>query len=251
MRTNLIKITALSLIASSAIYAGGYKIPETSLNGVALGAANVARSHGADAAYYNPANMAFMSDENRIEADLTYIGLDGTKYTRYEGAVGASTEYDIRSESEAFLIPSINYVSSKLGNARVGLSIVVPGGLTKRWTDTPAVDKAEEFTLKVIEINPTAAFEVSKEVAIAVGFRIIHSEGVVKSSSSASRDMTGDSLDFGYNLALSYKPTSSLDFGLTYRSRVNLSQEGNAKLRIGDTIVYDGERAFQCRFPQP
>lgn len=57
------KIALLSLVTASVLMAGGYKIPETSLNAVALSAANIAHSHGADAAYYNPANMVFMEDK--------------------------------------------------------------------------------------------------------------------------------------------------------------------------------------------
>lgn len=232
----LMKLTTLSLAATAALYAGGYKIPETSTNGVALSAANVAHNHSADAAYYNPANMVFMEDKNALEADLIYIGLEPVNY---KGS-GAQAGVDIDAKSESFVIPSLNYVSKKLGNARVGLSIVVPGGLSKRWNDSPAVDKAKEFTLEVVEINPTAAFKVSDEVAVAVGFRVVYSSGIVKSESTASRDMTGDSVDMGYNLALAYKPTKALEFGVTYRSNIDLHEEGNAKLYIGDAKVYDG-----------
>ena len=233
---NLLKLTTLSLVTATAIYAGGYKIPETSTNAVALSAANVAHTHSADAAYYNPANMIFMDDENALEADAIYIGLDPVNF---KGS-GAQAGQDINAKSESFVVPSINYVSPKLGNARVGLSITVPGGLSKRWSDSPAVDKAKEFTLEVVEVNPTAAFKVSDKVAFAVGFRAVYSSGVVKSSSSASRDMTGDNVDFGYNLALAYKPTKALEFGATYRSNVDLHEEGNAKLYIGNAKVYDG-----------
>jgi long-chain fatty acid transport protein len=242
MRNKLIKLTALSVFAASAIYAGGYKIPETSTNAVALSAANIAHSHGADAAYYNPANMVFMADKNSLEADLMYIGLDPINY---KGTVGTSPTVNISAESESFLVPSLNYVSPKLGDARVGLSIVVPGGLSKRWKNSPAKDVAEEFTLEVIEVNPTVAYPLSDTLSVAVGLRALYSTGVVKSTSaaSASRDMTGESIDYGYNLAVAYKPTANLDIGVTYRSNVDLTVEGNAKLYIGDTSgakVYDG-----------
>ena len=252
MRNKLIKITALSLMATTAIYAGGYKIPETSLNGVALSAANVAHGHGADAAYYNPANMAFMKDENSLEADLIYIGLDPIKF---KGTVGSDpTLYDINAKSESFFIPSLNYVSPKLGNVRVGLSIVVPGGLSKRWDDAPAKDVAQEFTLEVVEINPSVAIPINDKLAFAFGFRILYSNGVVKSENpaSASRDMTGDKVNFGYNMALAYKPTKQLEFGITYRSKVDLSEEGNAKLYIGDmngAKVYDGGASVSVPLP--
>ena len=241
----IVKITTLSLLTATLLHAGGYKIPEVSTNGVALSAANVAHTTGADAAYYNPANMIFMADENNMEADLKYIGLDATNF---KGS-GTQAGDNINAESETFFVPTLNYVSPKLGNARVGLSIVVPAGLSKRWKDSPAVDKAQEFTLQVVEINPTAAFSVTDTLAVAVGFRIVHSSGIVKSSSSASRDMNGNSNDFGYNLALSYKPTKNLDFGVTYRSLVNLTEEGNAKLYIGGAKVYDGGSSVSIPLP--
>jgi len=243
------KIVLMSLVASSVLMAGGYKIPEVSTNAVALGAANIAHNKSADAAYYNPANMVFMEESQQIEVDLMYIGLDAINYKgSYTNKIttATSTGHNIDSKSEAFVVPSIHYVSGKLGDngARVGLSIVSPGGLSKRWNDQPAKSSAEEFTLKVVEINPTAAFKVNDKVAVAVGFRIVYSEGIVKSNTESeipantSRDMTGDSIDFGYNLALAYKPTSDLEIGLTYRSQVNLTEEGSAKLNTDGVGSY-------------
>ncbi|MEA1892275.1 MAG: outer membrane protein transport protein [Campylobacterota bacterium] len=240
------KISLLSLVAACSLYAGGYKIPETSLNGVALSAANVAHTTGADAAYYNPANMVFMEDRNTLEFDNMFIGLQGTKF---EGS-GPMNGVNIEAESELFLIPSINYVSGKAGETRIGLSICVPGGLTKRWESAPAVYSAEQFSLSVIEINPTVAIPIGDTLSVAIGFRIVHSEGIVKSTSSlASRDMEGESWDFGYNLALSYKPIKSLDMALTYRSNVDLTEEGTAKLFQGRNLTYDGGSSVTVPLP--
>lgn len=54
------------------IYAGGFKVQEQSLNGTALNSAYVAGARGADASYYNPANMGFNNDwgENKSEFEL-------------------------------------------------------------------------------------------------------------------------------------------------------------------------------------
>jgi len=241
---NIIKVTTLSLVAAGTLYGGGYKIPETSLNAIALSAANVAHSHGAENAYSNPANMVFMENKQHIEADLIYIGLDPVRYKSNDGTT------DISAKKETFILPSLHYVSKKLGNnARVGLSIVVPGGLSKRWNDSPAVEKAKEFTLKVIEINPSAAFKINDKLGVAVGFRVVSTTGIVKSSAAISRDMTGDSIDMGYNLALAYKPTRALEIGLTYRSNVDLTVEGNAKLYIGNAKVYDGGSSVTVPLP--
>lgn len=212
---------------ASALFASGYKIPETSLNSVALSAANVAHGSGADTAYYNPANMVFMKNEAVMEANLMYIGLSDVNYK--------SATSDIDSKRENFIVPSFHYVSEAADSARFGLSIVSPAGLSKRWEDAPAVYSAEEFTLQTVEINPSIALLIGDKVAVALGLRVIYSDGVVKSTSPiASRDMSGDSVDFGYNLALSYKPTSELDLALTYRSNVDLSIDGDATLFYRD-----------------
>ncbi|MDP2894922.1 MAG: outer membrane protein transport protein [Sulfurimonas sp.] len=233
----------LFLMLGSTLFAGGYKIPETSLNSVALGAATVAHSNGADAAYYNPANMAFMRDENVLEADLMYIGLSDVGYKgSYTTSFGTTAGYDIESKKENFFVPSLHYVLQNISGVRFGLSVVSPAGLSKRWDSAPAIYSAEEFTLKTVEVNPSVAFAVGDKAAIAVGLRAIYSEGIVKSSSAiASRDMDGDSIDFGYNLALSCKPTSEFDLALTYRSKVDLSVKGDAALSYRDvTNVFGG-----------
>jgi long-chain fatty acid transport protein len=253
------KVALLSLVASSILLAGGYKIPETSTNAVALGAANVAHNqNNADAAYYNPAKMVFMSDENHIEADLMYIGLDNVKY---QGTVSGTGPHSLESEQEDFIIPSLHYVSPKLGDngVRVGVSIVAPGGLSKQWKTEPAKTTAEEFTLEIVEFNPTAAFKIQDNLAFAVGFRVLYTSGVVKSSGftsslgggTVSRDMTGDSTDFGYNLALAYQPTDAIEIGVTYRSKVDLNVEGNAKLAttLAGGSTYDGAGSVSVPLP--
>jgi long-chain fatty acid transport protein len=245
MKKQLVKITSLSLLASSLVYGGGYKIPETSTNAVALGAANVAHSLGAEAAYSNPANMSFMDDKNAFELDLMYIGLDPANF---KGS-GSMAGVDIDAESEHFFIPSFNYVSPKLGDFRVGLSVAVPGGLTKRWSDGPAVYSAKEFSLQVVEVNPTVSYQINDTLSVALGLRIVESEGVVKSVYTASRDLIGESFDYGYNIALAYKPTKNMEFGITYRSNVDLTEEGNAELTIGNAVVYDGGASVMIPLP--
>lgn len=257
------KIILSLIVASSVLMAGGYKVPELSLNAVALSSANVAHTTGADAAYYNPANMVFMKDENTLELDLTYIGLDATNYKGTVTLTGA-TQHDINAETETFLAPSIHYVSSDVDGMRFGLSIISPAGLTKRWSTEPAKTFAEEFSMQIIEINPTVALKIDEKLSLALGVRILNTSGVVKSNgdipievapstylpSTIVRDMEGDSIDFGYNLALSYKATSELELGLTYRSNVDLGVEGDAKLSSSlDLATYDGAASVSIPVP--
>ena len=256
------KIVLLALSTCSIVLAGGYKIPELSLNSTALSSANVAHASGADTAYYNPANMVFMKDAHVVSNDFTYIGLSDTNY---KGTVsnpysGTSGPYDLDAKRENFLVPSLHYVSGDIDGVRFGLSIVAPAGLSKRWNDEPAKTSAEEFTLTTIELNPTIALPIADNLAVAIGIRAIYSDGVVKSGGTGvfpgptpsviTRDMKGDSIDFGYNLALAYKPTSQLELGLTYRSKVDLTLKGDAKLSSSaDAATYSGGTSVSIPIP--
>lgn len=234
-------IVLLSAAAAVAM-AGGYKIPEVSLNGTALSAAYVANAHGADAAYYNPAAMVYNENVNLLEVDATYIGLSSIDFD------GAS---DYSSKRENFLVPSLHFASKKLGDngARVGLSVIVPAGLSKRWDHSTPKATAEEFTLQTVEVNPSFAIPVSDTVSFGMGFRIISSSGVVKSTAAVSRDMEGSSIDYGYNIALLYKPVQGVNLSATYRSKVDLSVEGNAKLYSGSTLAYNGDVSVSVPVP--
>ena len=252
--SKLVKGLALSAIASSVVMAGGYKLPEQSVNSLGLAAAYVAHTMGADAAYYNPANMSFMGDKNYIDGGITLVHLPSNVYTLGGAASG-------KSEVENLLVPNLHYVSAPMGDFRWGMSLAVPGGLTKRWETPFQKASAEEFTLKIIELNPSLSYKIADNFSVAAGVRIIYSEGVVKSNgadlsglimnprANVARDMDGDTVEFGYNLALSYRPTSDINFAITYRSNVNINEEGTAKLSAGGVKIYDGESSVEIPLP--
>jgi long-chain fatty acid transport protein len=250
----LVKGLALSAVASSVVMAGGYKIPEQSINSMALGAAYVAHTSGADTAYYNPANMAFMADKQYIEGGITLANLPRNTYT-----LGAPVSGE--SEEENILIPNIHYVANAIGGFRWGVSLTAPGGLTKRWKTPFQKASAEEFTLKIIELSPSIAYKVADNLSIGGGIRVIYSEGVVKSNSadaaaidprvpSAARDMNGNTVAYGYNLALAYKPTSDINMALTYRSNVDLKESGTAKISAAPFgTLYNGDASVTVPLP--
>jgi len=219
------KIILSSVLLSSIVFAGGYRIPESSTDAVALSAACIANANGADASYYNPANMAFSDNaKNDIEIDVTYIGLSKVDYKGTTAVKGILIPTDTSSESEDFIVPTLHYVSPKFGKFRVGLSIVSPGGLSKRWKEQPASLYSQEFTLTTVEINPTFSYKLTDKIAIGGGIRAIYSDGEVK---NAKYEMTGDGFDFGYNVAISIKPDKKTTVALTYKSKVDLDISGD------------------------
>ena len=250
---NYVKVTALLGLSAATLFGAGYKIPEQSLNAVALSAAYVANARGADASYYNPANMAFSPAGAELELGLTYINLPSIKYTD-----SVSSTLSGSSKVENFYVPTFHYMSPEVKNWRFGLSFTAPGGLSKRWDAAYPKTFAQEFTLKIMELNPTASYKINDKFAVGFGIRGVYTDGVVKSEGvvattpstiSASRDMTGNSIDYGYNLALSYRPTKEMTLSATYRSKVNLTVEGTAKLTSSLDGLYNGDAGVTIPLP--
>jgi long-chain fatty acid transport protein len=230
--------------AGSAL-ASGWRIPEQSVNSTALSAAYIAHAHGADAAYFNPANMSFEEDKEnwQVEVDAMYIHLASIEFTHLTTPV-----MDGDSKKEDFLLPLFHLVSPEFSNMRFGLSFTVPGGLSKRWEDPYQGATAGEFSLEVLELNPTLSYKLHEKVSVAVGVRAVYSKGRVSSDAqgafsgtplltTVSRELTGDSLDEGYNLAVTVKPMDNLTTSVTWRSKVDLTLEAD-DLTLRSTGVF-------------
>lgn len=227
------RIAFLSVVCTSVLCASGYKIPEQSFASLAKSAANIANTYGADASYYNPANMVFEDNGHLFELSLNYIGLTSIKYT---DALPAQFGLNSKSKKEHFFVPTFHYISPTVSdNWRFGLSLTAPGGLSKRWDAPYAKAYSQEFSLQIIELNPTASYKITDNFAVGFGLRALYTKGVVKSDNGegANRDLEGDALSFAYNVALTYKPTENLTLATTYRSKANLDVDGTATLANG------------------
>lgn len=242
MKKTLSALVLASLFIGSTVFASGYRIPEQSAESTATAGAHVASALGPDSVYYNPANMAWAENAWQGEVDLTYLHLTAIEYTD-----ARSPGFNGDSETENFLLPTLFLLSPDYHNFRFGFSITEPYGLAKRWEQPYPKTFAQKFELKVIEFNPTVAYRFNEYISIGGGVRFLYNDAEVKSSGvitptgiTASRDMDGDTTEWGYNLALSIKPNQQSNISVTYRSNVDLDFDGDATLstNFGPTTVY-------------
>ncbi len=233
MKKSVLVAAALLLGVGSA-NASGWRVPEQSVNSTARSGGYVAYTPAADATYYNPANMSWLENRWMIEFDATWIRLTSIDYTD-----NLSSAYSGSSEEENFLLPTFFAVSPDYNGFRFGFSLTAPAGLSKQWKDPYPRTYAEEFTLKVFEANPTVSYNFNDKFSIGGGVRILYADGKVKSNSpelfpgsgTLSRDMEGDTIEYGYNLAATFRPVESLNLAVTYRSNIDLDVEGTATLK--------------------
>lgn len=247
----MIKKISLCAVLAVGLNASGYKVPEQSNDAVSLLSSNVATSFGPDAAYYNPANMVFLPDyRHYFENDLAWFHINRLKFKANDGKELTSTDFDSMATTFHFVSPSF------YEDWRFGLSLAVPAGIGIGWDDPDAAFTGKLFKLKVVELNPSVAYRLSDTIGVGVGLRAVYTKGKVVTEvyGLGDRHLKGDSVDYGYNLALSYKPTENLAFAATYRSKVDLSIKGDAHISGGAAFnalvgTYDG--AVSVKIPLP
>jgi len=242
MKKTISVVALASILAAGSAFASGYRIPEQSADSTAKAGANIAGALGPDATYYNPANMSWMGNDNWVvEADASYIHLTAIDYDDARSSI-----FSDESSDENFFIPTFFLVSPEFNGFHFGLSTTVPFGLAKRWPDGYGRTFAEKFALKVIEFNPTLSYNFCDWFSFGAGARALYSEATVMSNGvvsppliSASRYVDGDALDFGWNAALSVRPTMESNISITYRSNVDLEFDGDVLLST-NAIMFPG-----------
>lgn len=259
MKKKIVMLTAMGIAWTATAGASGYRIPEQSVTAVATSNAAIAATEGPDTAYYNPANMGWQEDRWQVEAGLTYINLPSIDYSD-----SRSSAMDGSSNTENNILPSLHLISPDRNNFRFGFSFVVPYGLSKRWEDPFPKGSAEEFTLKVLEANPSISYTFCEHFSLAAGARILHTTGnkvkndaartTALGSTAVQSDMEGDSTDLGYNLALTLRPLPAWSIAATYRSRVIQSLRGDATLQVnladlGVAETYRGDVSLDVVLP--
>ena len=234
-------------------FASGYKIPEQSLRSMGSAAAYFSSANSADASFYNPANMSFLKDEKITEIGLRYIHLGKIKF---EGQVlepvsvlpspptPVYVSSNANSKEENFYVPYFHFVSSSfIKNARLGISFITPAGLSKRWENRLQKATAEEFTLKVYELDTSVSYRFSNLLSIGLTGRLVYSQAKAKYrytdilNSPAQLDYTvslsGDTpVKTGWGVSLSSKPTENLTLSTIYRSKVILDFSGNVDGKV-------------------
>lgn len=247
----LVACITLPILVSS-LYGSGYRIPEQSGDSIAFSAANVAKSFGPDSAYYNPANMPYLDSLHQFEISNTYLYLGKTKFDNYSNVPGTK---DATSRYAKFLVPAFHFVSPQIGqNWRVGLSFAVPAGISIKWRESYPRTTAEVFSLQIFELNPSIAYQFNDNMSLALGLRMLYSNGKTQNQLKlgpieAQRKLKGDSVDFGYNLALTYRPIEQLSLSTTYRSKVNLTLKGDADIHTNLMGNYKGGAKISIPLP--
>jgi long-chain fatty acid transport protein len=214
--------------------AAGFALIEQNASGLGnayAGAAAVAAD--ASTVYFNPAGMTQLPDRQVVVAGQ-FIGL-GTEFSgTVSPAVGGGNGGDAGGWS---FLPSGYFAWRLSPRVHLGVGLNSPFGLKTEY-DPEWVGRyqAVKSDVKTVNLNPSIAYRVSDAVSVGAGLNIQRIEATLTNRISplaptSMVSIKGDDYGWGYNLGLQWQAAPSTRMGLTYRSEVDHTLEGDATVQ--------------------
>src|SRR5690554_6089541 len=272
MTTNISKlalaVASASLISSTAM-ASGFKLNEQSASGVGTAyAGRTAVVEDASTVYYNPAGMSKLT-RPEISVGGAYINIDA-EFSNGERINPAGTPSGLEGGYDhggslipASSIPFVYYAHPINEKLALGFGVFVPFGAHTEYSDTALSGGfAGKTELTTIDFQPAFSYKINDTLAIGGGLDIVYAKGTLSKQldlipyvpagvghpleSVLNKDeykgyentfsVEGDDVAFGWNLGLMWDITPETTLGVTYRSEVKFTLEGDAEFKKKENV---------------
>ena len=226
-------IAVTSAFAPVMADAAGFRISEQGNMAQGMAHAVTASVDDASAVYYNPAAMVDLGE---------YAASGGVQ------AIHPTTSYDgqgvteLKTSNITFAVPHVYVVKTLSDNdMAVGLGVFSNFGLGTTWSNSgPFKYVATETKLTTATVNANFAKRLGDDLSIAVGASYMSSTVrfnsmypfafFVPGSADGIQAVNGEGEGFGFNAAVLYKATDQLKIGLTYRSAIATTINGDIEI---------------------
>jgi len=254
-----VAIASASLVASQA-FAAGFQVREQSAKTLGNALSNAAAG-AEDVSFmaYNPAALGNI-DGNEVSIGVAAINADfELQDAEASPASAPSVSYDqggSRQGGENAVVPSFAIKTRASERIDLGLAIFSPYGLaTKYDEDWIGRYHAIETELATIDIQPTVNFRVTDRWSVAAGLIAEYGDatisnaidlggqgqlnGVPGASAGANdgkAEVTGDDWGYGFTLGTLFQVTDKTRLGLSYRSQIDLTLDGDVDYSSDDPV---------------
>ncbi|MED5499706.1 OmpP1/FadL family transporter [Salinicola salarius] len=240
-------VALASAAVSGQALAGAFQLQEQSVSGQGTSwAGRASNVQDATIVFGNPAGMSFL-DRAQLTAGTHYIDassdISNDTATTLGARSGGSTDGDMIPQKA---IPFGYYVQPINDRWSFGLGVYAPFGLITDYNDDFKGRYFGNYSdVEVITAQPTLSYRFNDKFSVGVGitYNSINGELEQKTPSltapGVSPDGTvnvdGDDEAWGYNIGLIYRPIESTTLGLTYRSKVDYTLDGD--ITVSNLIV--------------
>lgn len=236
--------------------ASGLQLTEQSVTGLGRAfAGGSLPNDDASAAYYNPADM-MLGKGMQAQAGFTFIGIttdaENTGSTiRLPANLGnvltqpgtlpvfVTIPTTGRNDDGGTdnLVPNGYYIMDINDRMRFGVSLNAPFAVSTNYGKTwVGRYHAVESELTTIDVNPSIAYRVNDNLSLGFGVSAQYAEATLTQAlfnplsafvSDGYAEIKGNDWGFGFNLGATYEFDPTTRIGLSYRSRIKYTLEGD------------------------
>ncbi|MBE0490397.1 MAG: outer membrane protein transport protein, partial [Halomonas sp.] len=193
----------------------------------------------------NPAGMSFL-DRAQVTAGGTYLNVNtdikNAEYTpTLPGTGGSTSEGDMVPGT---LIPFAFYAHPVNDQLAFGFGVYAPFGSKTEYEDSFAGRTFGTRTeVTVMSAQPTVSYRFNEQWAVGAGVSYNRVDGKLYRNAPAAPGVEldsrveGDDEAWGYNLGVIYQPIPETTLGLTYRSKVSYTLEGDFRATAPDGSI--------------
>lgn len=234
-------VAVLSFGAAQSAHAAAFGIFEQGSKAMGMAGAFTAQANDPSAIFHNAGGVAFL--DTQFSTGATWIAVNGSRFNGAAPFPGPNATGQME-DLNAFP-PHLYYVRKVNDTWRLGLGVLSPFGLQTEWQDKNNFSGRYVSlfgSLKVIDVNPMAAVQVTPNLGIGFGivgrFSSVELErrvpsvnpftGLVTDIANIKLESDTDN-GTGWNAGLLYKANDNVSFGLSYRSKVKVDYSGDAR----------------------
>ena len=263
MKKYLLAASSLLLSATTS-FGGGYQLNLQGLRQLAMGGTGTAWSWDASTIFYNPGGLV------RLKGIQVYGSVMSIMpSTAYANQVNSGDKTINARTVDQHFTPFNLYIGGPVQEYSrwgLGLGIYTPFGTGTKWDDN-WVGKymVQSIDLKCVFFQPTISYIVNDWISVGAGF--VYSAGTFDFSQAmpvhgllgpgsvdeGQATLHANANGIGFNLGAQFRVRENLQFGLTYRSQVNMNVSGGSANFKVPTSLRDSfpNTRFDTRLPLP
>lgn len=256
-------ITASLVLSAMASFGGGYQLNLQGVRQMAMGGTGAAWPWDASTIFYNPGGLSRLHGIQAYAS--TAVIMPSTSYGN-RGTSGVTSANE-RTADQSFM-PFNLYVGGPVhqdSRFGIGLGIYTPFGSGTKWNDNWLGRYiVQSVDLKTVFFQPTFSYQFTEWFSFGAGL-VVGAGSVeyrralpVHGTQGPGHDdgqahLRGSATGVGFNAGASLKLRENLQFGVTYRSQVNMDVSGGtAKFKVPASLTDSfPNTTFNARLPMP
>lgn len=232
MKTNQKYLALVIATLSGSAWSSGFALNEQSVKSMGMAQAGRA-STAADAStlYSNPAGMTQLTGTN-LSGNATFIYAPAD----IENAQGSQA-----GTNNGDMIPptwvGAGFITHQMNDQlTIGIGNYAPFGLATNYESSfQGRYFGDKSKVKVIAIQPTAAYKINSDVSIGLGITVSKLTGLLSAAvaplpSNPTLEVNGDDTAYSYNFGVLWQIDPQSRLGFDYRSKTNYNLKGTTEV---------------------